>query len=317
LSALVVVVATFLAASVEWVEALTIVLAAGMTRGWRSAIAGTVLAVVALVVMIAILGAAITSRLPLDAARTVIGLLLLLFGLKWLYKAILRAGGLKALHDEAKAFAATTEELGRAGARGGTFDRAGLATSFTGVFLEGLEVVFIVAALGGTNSLPGAATGAIAALVVVLALGIVLRAPLTRIPENTLKFVVGIMLTAFGTFFLGEGIGVVWWNADLSLLPLIAIYLVVAVLCVALLRSPISLAPLRNAVTNAVGAAVHEVWGLFVEDGELVAISLIVVLGVALVAKSVTGAVLPALLVGGVLLAIVISIIGTRSRART
>lgn len=312
-----VVAATFLAAGVEWVEALTIVLAVGATRGWRSAMAGAALALAALVLLVAVLGVAVTSRVPLEAARTVIGLLLLLFGLKWLYKAILRSGGMLSMHDEARAYAATRERLGRDGAVAASVDRAGLATSFTGVFLEGLEVVFIVAALGGTNGTLGAAAGAVAALVVVALLGVALRSPLTRVPENALKFAVGVMLTSFGTFFVGEGIGVSWWHDDLSLLPLIALYLVVAVLCAVALRSGVSLAPLRSAVTDAVAAAVREVWGLFVEDGALVAIALIAVLGAALAARSVGASALPVILIVGVLAAIVISIAATRARART
>ena len=314
-----VVAATFVAAGVEWVEALTIVLAVGTTRGWRSALAGAAGALAVLVVLVAVLGAAVTTRLPLEAARTAIGLLLLLFGLKWLYKAILRSGGLKALHDEARAFAATRERLGGGdvAVRAGALDRAGLATSFTGVFLEGLEVVFIVAALGGTNGTLGAAAGAVAALLVVVALGAALRSPLTRIPENALKFAVGIMLTSFGTFFVGEGVGIAWWRDDLSLLPLIAVYLVAALVCVALLRSRIELAPVRNAVTGAMAAAVREIWGLFVDDGALVAIAVIVVLGVALLARSVAHAPLPVVLVAGILAAIAVSIATTRARARS
>src|ERR1700722_13727580 len=142
-----VIVATFLAAGVEWVEALTIVLAVGLSKGWRSAFAGTVAAIVVLVALIAAFGFAVTSHVSIDAARTVVGIFLLLFGLKWLHKAVLRSSGLKSLHDEAKIFEETSAMLGTSVEGPRRLDRVGFGTSFSGVFLEGLEVVFIVVAL--------------------------------------------------------------------------------------------------------------------------------------------------------------------------
>lgn len=266
----------------EWVEALTIVLAVGIFKGWRTAFAGLLLALVALVVLVAGFGAAVASHLSLNLARTVIGVFLLLFGLKWLHKAILRSSGLKALHDEQKAFEETREQLQTRGGATASVDWPGAATSFNGVFLEGLEVVFIVLALGGLNSLPAASIGALASLVVIAVVGVVLRSPLTRVPENALKYVVGIMLTSFGTFFAGEGIGVQWWNADLSLLPLIAIYGLATLAFVGILRRGGRLSVADNAVVRAARAVWSEVWGLFVDDGSLAMVAIVALLGVAL-----------------------------------
>src|SRR5205085_9283011 len=184
-----------------WVEALTIVLAVGLSRGWRTALTGTALAFLALLLLVALIGTAVGSAVSLTLVRTLVGVFLLLFGLRWLRKAVLRSAGLLALHDEAEAFADTRERLEREGA----LHWAGLSTAFSGVLLEGLEVVFIVIALGGLGSLPAATLGALAALGVVAVAGVALRQPLTRVPENALKYAVGIMLTSFGTFFAGEG----------------------------------------------------------------------------------------------------------------
>jgi uncharacterized membrane protein len=215
-----VVLSTFLAAGVEWVEAFTIVLAVGVVKGWRSALTGTLAAAAILLAVVAIFGSTVSS-FPLGAAQTVVGVALFLFGLRWLRKAILRAAGLKARHDEAAAFAETRDELAEApGSQG--IDWVGTGTAFNGVLLEGVEVVFIVVALGGLHSLGAAALGAAAALAVVVIAGAALRAPLTRVPENTLKFAVGVMLTSFGAFFALEGIGVDWWHGDASVLLLIA-----------------------------------------------------------------------------------------------
>src|SRR5260221_9579023 len=167
--------ATFLAASVEWVEALTIVLAVGMFKTWRTALLATAGALVVLSVLVVLFGVAVTSHVSIALARTLVGIGLLLFGLGWLYKAILRSTGLKALHDEGAAFDETREELMSHGHAFGT--------AFGGVFLEGLEVVFIVVALGGLDSLPAATAGALVSLVVVVAAGLVVRHPLTRVPE--------------------------------------------------------------------------------------------------------------------------------------
>jgi Ca2+/H+ antiporter, TMEM165/GDT1 family len=277
---------TFLAAAVEWVEALTIVLAVGLFKGWRSAFIGTVLALVALIGLILVFGVGLASIIPIEIARTLVGVFLLLFGLKWLHKAILRSSGLKALHDEAKVFEEEKKfllEHGEVNKR--AIDPVGTVTSFNGVFLEGLEVVFIVIALGAT-SLNGAVIGAIASLVVVVIVGAVFRSPLTRVPENTMKYVVGIMLTAFGTFFAGEGVGVNWWHADVSLLWLIAVYAVGSLILVQILKRPPSTEPRKpGPILRAVRGIAMEAWGLFVGDSALALVVIVVLFAIALYAN--------------------------------
>jgi len=229
------VLAAFLACTVEMVEALTIVLAVGVTRGWRSAIAGTLSAVAALAVVVAVLGPAL-AHLPIDSLRLIIGTLLLVFGLQWLRKAILRAGGVKALHDEASIYAREVSELRLAGERP-AHDWYAFTVAFKGVFLEGLEVAFIVVTFGGSQHHVGlAALGALAALVIVLAVGAIVHAPLSRVPENTLKFGVGVMLTSFGVFWAAEGAGVDWPGSDLAMLVMIGFVVVVAFVLVEVLR---------------------------------------------------------------------------------
>jgi Ca2+/H+ antiporter, TMEM165/GDT1 family len=276
-----VILATFLAAAVEWVEALTIVLAVGMFKSWRIALVATVAAFVALVAIVLVFGFAITSHISLGLVRTFIGVGLLLFGLGWLYKAILRSTGLKALHDEGAVFAETREELMTHGHAFGT--------AFGGVFLEGLEVVFIVVALGGLNSLLAAATGAVISLVVVIAAGVVLRHPLTRVPENAVKYAVGIMLTSFGTFFAGEGLGVSWWHDDIVLLPLIAVYAGASLAFVQGIRWRARISTERVPGLKVLQAVVREVWGLFVTDGLLALLAVIVLLGVAILMDKFSG----------------------------
>jgi uncharacterized membrane protein len=219
------------------VEALTIVLAAGLARGWRSALAGLGAATLVLAVVVAVLGPALTA-IPIDALRVVVGALLLVFGLQWLRKAILRASGYKALHDEDEIFA---REL--ADARGAARDeRAGIdwygfTLSFKGVLLEGLEVVFIVLTFGSAQgSIPLAALGAAAALVLVAIVGVAVRAPLARVPENTLKFAVGVMLTTFGIFWSVEGAGVDWPGSDAALLGVLGYVVLMSLLFVRLLK---------------------------------------------------------------------------------
>jgi uncharacterized membrane protein len=227
--------AAFLASAVEMVEALTIVLAVGVTRGWRSAAWGIAAAIGGLVVIVAALGPALAT-LPLDSLRLVVGTILLVFGLQWLRKAILRASGLKALHDEEAIYDAEVAQLRAGGARP-AHDWYAFTVAFKGVFLEGLEVAFIVVTIGGTQRNVGlAAIGAAAALVVVLVTGFIVHAPLSRVPENTLKFGVGVMLTAFGTFWSAEGAGVDWPGADASLVGLIAFVVVVSFALVWMLR---------------------------------------------------------------------------------
>ena len=231
------VLSAFLASAVEGVEALTIVLASGVARGWRSSLTGVGAAVVALAVIVAALGPALTV-VPIDALRLVVGGLLLAFGLQWLRKAILRASGFKALHDEDELFATelanarTAEHVERAGV-----DWYGFTLSFKGVLLEGLEVVFIVLTFGSTQgSIPLAALGAGAAIVVVAGLGVLVKAPLARVPENTLKFAVGVMLTTFGIFWSTEGAGGSWPGSDAALFVVLAFVAAASFGAVALLR---------------------------------------------------------------------------------
>jgi uncharacterized membrane protein len=227
--------AAFLAASVEMVEALTIVLAVGVTRGWRSAGWGVAAALAGLAVIVGALGPAI-ANIPIDSLRVVVGSILLIFGLQWLRKAILRASGLKAQHDEDAIYRAEVETLRGASTRG-VGDWYAFTVAFKGVFLEGLEVAFIIVTFGGAQKNVGLATiGAAAALVVVLIAGLIAHAPLSRVPENTLKFGVGIMLSAFGIFWSAEGAGVSWPGADASLVGVIAFVVVMSFGLVALLR---------------------------------------------------------------------------------
>jgi uncharacterized membrane protein len=213
--------AAFLASAVEMVEALTIVLAVGVTRGWRSAGWGVAAALGGLAVIVAGLGPAL-ANFPIDSLRLVVGTVLLVFGLQWLRKAVLRASGLKALHDEEAIYQAEVALLRASGQQPG-HDWYAFTVAFKGVFLEGLEVAFIVVTFGGTQRNVGlAAIGAAAALVVVLIAGMIVHAPLTRVPENTLKFGVGVMLTSFGIFWSAEGAGIKWPGGDVSILGLIA-----------------------------------------------------------------------------------------------
>jgi uncharacterized membrane protein len=231
------VLSAFLASAVEMVEALTIVLASGIARGWRSSLIGMAAAVLVLAVIVAALGPALTV-IPLNALRLVVGGLLLTFGLQWLRKAILRASGFKALHDEDAIFAKELEEARTAERleRGGV-DWYGFTLSFKGVLLEGLEVAFIVITFGSTQgSIPLAAVGAAAALVLVAGVGVAVRAPLARVPENTLKFAVGVMLTTFGIFWSTEGAGGSWPGSDAALFGVLAFVIALSALFVAVLR---------------------------------------------------------------------------------
>ena len=227
----------FLASAVEMVEALTIVLAMGTTRGWRSALAGTAAAVLALAAVVAVLGPALTL-VPIDDLRLFVGALLLVFGLQWLRKAILRSAGYMALHDEEEIFERELAEARAAGQenRAG-LDWFGFVVSFKGVFLEGLEVAFIVLTFGSTQgSIPLAALGAAGAVVLVGAAGVAVRAPLARVPENTLKYAVGVLLTTFGTFWATEGAGARWPGGDAALPVVLAFVVAMSFAFVGVLR---------------------------------------------------------------------------------
>jgi uncharacterized membrane protein len=231
LNALPLILTVFVACAVEAVEALTIVLAVGITREWRSTFQGMAAALVVLAVITAIVGPAI-SYLPLTALRLVVGALLAIFGLQWLRKAVLRATGYKALHDEASAYlkevAAAQDAAGES--RRGVGDWYSFTLAFKGVLLEGLEVVFIVVTFGDNqHNVLAASIGAIAAIIVVVITGIAVRVPLTKVPENWMKFCVGVMLTSFGTFWGAEGAGVTWPGNDAALLGLIPVVALVAV----------------------------------------------------------------------------------------
>jgi uncharacterized membrane protein len=214
--------ATFIASAVEAVEALTIVLAVGIVRGWRSTLTGVGAASLVLAAVIVALGPAL-QNIPIETLRFVVGALLLAFGLQWLRKAVLRASGYKPLHDEAAAFSREREEAGAVSPVARGMDWYSFTVSFKGVLLEGLEVAFIVVSFGATQGRLGLAAGAAAAAaVLVIVAGFVVRGPLARVPENTLKFVVGVMLTSFGIFWGGEGAGVEWPGGDFAILAVIA-----------------------------------------------------------------------------------------------
>jgi len=235
-SALVLVAAVFLASAVEMVEALTIVLAVGVTRGWRSAFEGVAAALAALTLLVVVIGPPLVRWVPLSALRLVVGFLLLVFGLQWLRKAVLRAAGLKAKHDEDAIFAEQVAELsGAPSARGR--DATGFTVAFKGVFLEGLEVVVVVLTLGTSShrlGLAAVAAGAAVALVVVA--GLIVHRQLSGVPENAMKMGVGLMLVSFGTFWAGEGVHVVWPCSDLAIPVLVGVYGLVAWALVAVLR---------------------------------------------------------------------------------
>jgi uncharacterized membrane protein len=239
----------FLACAVEAVEALTIVLAVGTTRSWSSALAGVGAATVVLAAIVLALGPALTS-LPIGVLRVLVGGLLLIFGLQWLRKAILRSAGVKAKHDELRTYAAETDAASAAGERHRRFDSYSFAISFKGVLLEGLEVAFIVLTFGASQhhvGLAGAAAG-LAVLLIVLA-GVAARAPLAKVPENAMKFAVGVMLSSFGMFWGAEGAGAHWPAGDGTLLAIVPSVLVASWGMVSVLRAtarPASPSPVRS-----------------------------------------------------------------------
>src|SRR6266516_5795086 len=249
--------AAFLASAVEFVEAFTIVLVVGITINWRSSLLGAFAAAATLAVIVATLGVALVKWVPINDFRLVVGIILILFGLKWLKKAILRYSGLKALHDEEAIFEETMAELR---ARGETItprlEPFGVALSYKAVLLEGLEVAFIVITFGSSISktatasgIGSAAIGATIAGLLVILVGALVRAPLKQVPENTLKFIVGIMLTSFGTFWAGEGFLINW--ADVFILILVALYLAASFILITALKQTKQ----RQLVTSSAGNA--------------------------------------------------------------
>ncbi|WP_240702347.1 COG4280 domain-containing protein [Trinickia terrae] len=273
--------ASFLASLVEFVEALTVILAVGTVRGWRSALTGAAAGVLVLMVLVVALGQSLLQA-PIVAARLLVGTLALLFGARWLRKAMLRATGVLPLHDENTVFKREATALLQAGVLRTRWDAVALATSFKIVMLEGMEVVFIVIALGASSRQMGpASAGAAAAFALVCGLGIVLHQPLAKVPENTLKYAVGILLCAFGTFWSGEGLGIEWPSGDLAILALAGGYLIVSQMLIVVCRryrtrtpAVARTAPAATA-TDPPGHGVVRIWqealGLFVDDGFLAA----------------------------------------------
>ncbi|MDT5279635.1 MAG: hypothetical protein QOJ20_830 [Mycobacterium sp.] len=251
--------AVFLACAVEAVEALTIILAAGTARDWRSSITGLLAAILTLAAVVVLLGPAL-SAIPLDGLRLFVGGLLLVFGLQWLRKAILRASGHKALHDEAMVFESTLAAARRAGVqrRGLVLDWYAFTLSYKGVLLEGLEVAFIALTFGANqHNIPLAAAAAVAAVLVVAVVGIAVRAPLSRVPENSMKFAVGVMLIAFGMFWGAEGAGAHWPLDDAALLVLVPAVALYALALVALFRRRSATASPLNADVATTESATH------------------------------------------------------------
>jgi len=236
--------AAFVASTVEVVEAFTIVLAVASVRGWRPALSGAAAALGVLAVVVASLGP-LLSLIPLHILQLVIGVLLLLFGLGWLRKAVLRAAGLMALHDEDAIYARESSRIDLDVQSAGAANGVAALASFQAVLLEGLEVVFIVLAVGaGRGLMIPASIGALAAFIAVMAIGLLVRKPLAKVPENTLKFAVGVMLSAFGVFWTSEGLGAPWPGADWALFGLAGAFLIVALALVALVRPrPEAVAP--------------------------------------------------------------------------
>jgi uncharacterized membrane protein len=227
----------FIASAVEFVEATTIILAVGVTRGWRAPLYGTIAAAVTLAIIIAALGVTIVTVVPEHALKAFVGALLLLFGLRWLRKAVLRFSGIVAVHDEERIYLKEVADLRAQGLTRTGFDRIGAIVAYKAVLLEGTEVAFIVIAFGagGAAALNAAIAGAIAAGILVVALGVALRKPLTMVPENWMKFGVGAILSAFGVFWFAEGLGAQWPGDALSIPVILAAFLAASWLSVRML----------------------------------------------------------------------------------
>ena len=229
----------FIASAVEFVEAMTIILAVGVTRGWRAPLYGTIAATITLAIIIAVLGVTIVTVVPELALKAFVGALLLLFGLRWLRKAVLRFAGIVAIHDEEQIYLREVAELKVRGEKRTGFDRVGAIVAYKAVLLEGTEVAFIVIAFGagGPSALNAAVVGAIAAGILVIALGLALREPLTMVPENWMKFGVGAILSAFGVFWFAEGLGAKWPGDALSIPVILVIFLAASWVSVRMLQA--------------------------------------------------------------------------------
>jgi Ca2+/H+ antiporter, TMEM165/GDT1 family len=229
---------SFIASAVEFVEATTIVLAVGITRGWRAPLAGSVLAALTLAVIVGTLGVALVTVVPEHLLLGLVGTLLLLFGLRWLRKAVLRFAGIVALHDEEEIYRKEVAELRSQGLKKTEWDWIGMIVAYKAVLLEGIEVAFIVIAFGakGIGAMNAAILGALAAGIIVIALAAALRHPLTAVPENWMKFGVGAMLSTFGVFWFGEGIGAEWPGDAASIPIILGAFLVASWLAVRLLN---------------------------------------------------------------------------------
>jgi Ca2+/H+ antiporter, TMEM165/GDT1 family len=229
----------FTASLVEVVEAFTIILAVAMLRGWRCAAAGAVTALCVLAGVVALLGP-LLDHIPLQPLQLTTGILLLFFGLGWLRKAILRTAGVIPLHDEVAAYASQSAELTNSSdATPAALAWIGGLTAFKAVLLEGLEVVFIVIAVGaGRGLMWPASLGALAACAVVLGFGVIVQRPLARVPENTLKFGIGAIVTAFGVFWTGEGLGIAWPGQEVVLAAFAVLFLATGLATATALRRP-------------------------------------------------------------------------------
>ena len=264
-----VVTAAFLASLVEFIEALTIVLAVAMVRGRKPAFLGAGAAVLLLAALVVILGP-LLSQLPISWLQLVVGAFLLLFGMRWLRKAVLRAAGVMARHDEAEIFDKKTKSLQRDDLASGPWDLVAIATSFKAVLLEGLEVIFVVIAIGSVGGmLVPAALGAGAALFIVIGVALMIHRPLARIPENILRFAVGVLLSGFGGYWIGKGAGLVWPGGDWAIVGVIVGFLITALLAVQLARRSMT-ASLSS--TNQLSAAIGRFSALFVDDARFVVV---------------------------------------------
>ncbi|HVA07182.1 MAG TPA: hypothetical protein VNG12_10625 [Acidimicrobiales bacterium] len=250
-STLILMLAVFGASAVEMVEALTIVVASGVSRGWRSALEGAASALLVLAVLVGVVGVPLVRYIPIDTLRVVVGALLLVLGLSWLRKAILRSSGHKPLHDEDKIYAETVRSL-QDGRQRSARDGVGFAVAFKGVFLEGAEVVLIVISLGASQHRLGLAAGAAgAAALIVAGVGVVLSRQLSEVPENTIKTAVGIMLSSFGVFWVGEGAGVNWPGSDLAIPVLAGFFFLITMVFISVMRTQL---PARLEPSSADGS---------------------------------------------------------------